>query len=350
MGTQDTPSDPALLGTALHDIAELLINGEPIEMHHKDWTDMKGEIQTITKADIDECVMPFVEFAKSLDGDNFAELRVEVSDEVWGTSDLVNFNDGLLTIADLKTGYGRVDAGPDNFQLKIYALGALYSPYAMMYDIDTINTVISQGRLGHHSSYAFSIDEIREFEFELLAAVDRIRNEPDTYIASDKACKWCPARAHCPTLAKLVHEQANQDFKVMKLDDLAEALRKVPMMKAWIRGVEDQTKDHLERGDVLPGWKMVQGRRSRKWASEAEAVKYFKNRVGKFQHTCYNMKLKSPSQMEKALRAEDVKIRGVCDIEKVVVHGHSSPTIVPESDPRDALKHGDKAKSDFEGM
>jgi len=106
----------------------------------------------------------------------------------------------------------------------------------------------------------------------------------------------------------------------------------------------------VEKGDDLPGWKMVQGRKSRGWGSVEEAEKYFKNRVSKFQHTCFSMKLLSPAQMEKALKGEGVKIRGKVDFDKVVVHGFSAPTVVPESDKREALVYGDQAISDFEDV
>ncbi|RLD76450.1 MAG: hypothetical protein DRJ15_15325 [Bacteroidetes bacterium] len=272
---------------------------------------------------------------------------MRMAEDCWGTADLVVFGDnGTLYVCDLKTGHGKVDAA-DNLQLKLYALGALKSDYALMYDIDTIVVAISQGRINHHDSVVYTVEEILAFEEDLLAAIDAIATETDNYIPSDKGCQWCPVRAHCPALAAQVHAAAQSDFKAMTIDALGDAMLEIPLMKSWIKGVEDQTKEHLEKGDPIEGWKMVEGRRTRKWIDQVAAEKYFKNRVGKFQHTCYNMKFMSPAQMEKAIAADGVKIRGTVDFDKVVEWGGGQPTVAKESDKREALVYGDKAASDF---
>ena len=83
-------------------------------------------------------------------------------------------------------------------------------------------------------------------------------------------------------------------------------------------------------------------------ASVESAEKYFRNRVNRFLHNCYEQKFLSPAKMEKMLKREDVKVRGKVDFDKVIVHGFTAPTVVDESDLREALVYGDKAKSDFE--
>ena len=167
LGTSDSASDPALKGTAMHNIAERMLLDKGITPDFMFWTDTKGDNQVITKDDINECVRPYIEFADTIEGDRYVELKVQITDEVWGTSDLTIFGEGILTVCDLKTGHGKVDA-KDNTQLKLYALGALNSDIAMMYgDIDVINVVISQGRINHHDSYAYSLEEMLEFEEEV---------------------------------------------------------------------------------------------------------------------------------------------------------------------------------------
>jgi RecB family exonuclease len=348
LGTKDVASDPALKGTALHNIAEQLLLGASIEPEHLKWVDAKGDTQVLTMSDVEECVEPYVDQVEAIEGDLHVEVKVEIAEDVWGTVDACIMAPGKLTIIDLKTGHGKVDAA-DNTQLLLYALGA-FLEYDMLYDFEEIEVCISQGRINHHDSYIYSRDDIYEFEDQVRAATDAIATETDNYVTSDKGCQWCEARSHCPALAKQVHDAASGDFRQMTVDALGDSLREVPMMKAWIKGVEDQVKCHLEKGDTIEGYKMVEGRRTRKWIDQDYAIKYFRNRVNKFQHTLFNFKFMSPAQVEKALKGEGVKIRGKVNMDKIVEFGGGQPTVAPEDDKRDALVYGDKAASDFAGI
>ena len=344
-------SDPALKGTKLHDIAERMLLNQPVTPEQMTWVNAKGREEKITMTDIEEAVTPYVNFVRDLvgeTGDLFVESKLTAHKQVWGTGDAVVIDDETLHVIDLKTGFGVVHA-KDNTQLKIYALGA-HKEFGFMYNYDTINVVISQGRMNHHSSYTYTIKEIEAFEEEMLLAIEAVEKEPEKLVTSEKGCQWCSARPICPEMADLVEKQTQTELKDMTMTQLSEAMSNLPVIKSWIKGIEDQVKQSLEKGETLPGWKMVQGRKSRRWTSVEAATKYFKNRVGKFQHTCFDMKLKSPAQMEKALRGEDVVIRGRCDPDVVTEYGHSAPTIVPQSDPRDALVYGDQAKEDFAGV
>ena len=345
---EGTTSDPALKGTCLHDIAEKRLNECVILEDDMVWTDSNFEKQMVTSDDIEECVDPYVEYVQSLEGDLFVETKVVAHDQVWGTGDAIVIGDQKMVVCDLKTGFIGVNA-EGNTQLLIYALGA-HKRYGFMYDYKEIEVVISQGRTSHHSSYTYTVEEIEVFEYLMLAAIEAITETPDHLVPSEKGCQWCAAKTICPVLERMVEDEVAMEFRQMTLNQLADALTKVPMIKAWIKGVEDMVKQSLEKGDVMPGWKMVQGRKSRNWSSVEVAEKYFKNRVSKFQHTCFNLKLKSPAQMEKALKAEGVKIRGKVDFEKVVVHGFSAPTVVDMSDKRDALVYGDQAADDFKDV
>ena len=347
-------SDPALKGTQMHDIGEKLLQKIDLVQEDMRWCNSKGDIEEITVEEVFDCVQPYVEYVQSLEGDLFVETKVRAHEEVWGTSDAIVINENTMHVVDLKTGFITVDA-EDNTQLMLYALGA-HKEFGWLYDYHEIEVVISQGRTNHHSTYTYSVQEIETFEeymIDAIKAVDDCKEGPITegvLKASEKACQWCNAKTICPALATLVEEETMQDFRQMTLTQLGESMHHIPTIKAWIKGVEDQVKESMEKGDAVMGWKMVQGRTSRKWASEDQAIKYFKNRVSKFLHTCYNQKLKSPAQMEKALKGEDVKIRGIVNFEKVVEYGFSAPTIVPEADKREALVYGDQARADFEGV
>lgn len=349
LGTTDSAGDPALKGTCLHNIGEKFLNNETITEEDQVWVNTDGDIEMVTPDDIADCVTPYVEYVQALEGELFVEQKVTIiKDLVWGTSDATVIGDDYMEVIDLKTGYNRIDA-KDNTQLKLYALGA-HKKYGLLYDYDNINVTISQPRIGHHDTYTYTVDEIEAFEGEVIEAVAATRNNTDVFVPSEKACQWCPARPHCDALAKSVTLATEAEFHMMQMAELADAYSKVPMVKAWIKGVEDAAKEMIEQGHDLPGYKLVEGKRSRKWTDVAAAEKYFKNRVNRFQHNCYNMKLKSPAQMETTLKRDDVRIRGKVDMDKIVTWSGGAPTIVPVDDKRDALEYGDKARADFEGI
>lgn len=135
----------------------------------------------------------------------------------------------------------------------------------------------------------------------------------------------------------------------MLLADMSEAMTKVPLMKAWIKGVEDAMKQTLlENGESIEGWKVVHGRQARKWKDEDTAVKYLKRRVPKFQHNFCTLKFMSPAQVEKKLKL--VEPRKPVDLDGLIETVPGKPTIAPDSDKREAMVLGDKAADDFAGL
>ncbi len=342
---EEPTSDPALKGTCLHDIAERLLLDVPVTDEDMQWLNSKGETESVTIDDINNAVTPYVEYVNSLEGEKYIESRLVINDQVWGTGDAIVVNDDMLNVIDLKTGYHVVYA-KDNTQLLIYALAA-HLEQQLMYGYKEITVTISQPSQNHHDSYTYTVAEVEEFAGRLDDAIAAVESKPDHYVPSESACQWCPGRVICTRLEDVVNAAVEKDYRQMTINQIAESLGRVPEIKAWIKGIEDQSKELLEKGENLPGFKMVEGRKSRKWTDEAAAEKYFKNRVNRFLHNCYNMKFKSPAQMEKLLKREDVKIRGKVDFDKVVTTSGGAPTITTIDDKREALVYGDKAASDF---
>jgi len=341
--------DPAEKGNCMHNIADIMLRGGEIRDEHLVWINADGDYEYITDEEISDCIQPYVDLVLKLSEQPGSEMLVEekvvvLPDLVWGTSDAIIVSDAMLDVVDLKTGYHGVYA-KDNPQLKLYALGA-HKVHGMMYDYKEVTVHISQGRIRHYDSYTYSVAEIEEFEKEVIQAAAATRLL-DKLVPSEHACRWCPVRAHCPALAHSITVATDAEFASMQMAELGEALAKVPMVKAWISGVEDAAKEALEKGHHVPGFKMVEGRKSRKWIDEKQAEAYFKNRINRFQHNCYNMKLKSPAQMEKTLKTKGVTVRGKVEFDKIVVMGGGAPTIVPDVDKRVALVYGDRAASDF---
>ena len=148
-------------------------------------------------------------------GNLFIENRFKLAahPEFWGTADAVVQKPGAeLHVIDLKCGRGvavEVDyGGRINPQLGFYALGALSlfpGPYGKIF------THVVQPRLGGVKSREVTLDELSKLQAELLrAAANAVADDPR--FAAGSHCKFCLARATCPTLRRFVLDTAAMEF------------------------------------------------------------------------------------------------------------------------------------------
>lgn len=351
---RDRPtSDAALRGTALHDIAEEMLYEREVE--NPSWTDNAGVEHAFTTEEIEREVKPYVDRILARDILPDIELQVTAAEGCWGTADSVQPDDEneILYVDDLKTGHGKVNA--DSPQLAIYAVGALNHYELLGIDFKEVHAAIHQDRIGHVETLVYTIDELREFEKRLLSAIEEVHaaaEDPEKHlVASNEGCQWCPVRSICPSFEHHATELANEDFREMDDLRLGEAMERVPALKAWIKGVEDQVKEKIEAGRKVPGFKMVLGRRTRKYLVEQEEVEaYLKNRLRQFKQRAYQEpKLKTPAQLKAAIiKAEkEDAIRGLIDLDEIIGMVGGNPTIAPEDDKRPAIEPGDRAAADF---
>lgn len=144
--------------------------------------------------------------------------------EQFGTSDTVIITGSELQVHDLKYGRGVQVYAERNPQLMLYALGAL-DEFGLLYDFDTVRMVIHQPRLNHLDEWSCSVEELREFEKEALAAgalALQLANEdldleepPSMLVPGDKQCQFCKAKGDCPALRDKVLATVAGDFEVM---------------------------------------------------------------------------------------------------------------------------------------
>jgi hypothetical protein len=353
-------SEFSAAGSAGHELAEQCLTlslKENRQAPPEEWigqniyTSDNGQEYVVDQAMCDK-IEPYLEYCHSLDADLYIELVVNLGKalpDVWGTADCVACQPGKLKVVDLKTGQGNLVEAEDNWQLVIYGMGAwiMFDP---LYDFEEVTLVISQPPLDHHSEWTLTKAELMEWGAKLLAGVKNIEANPNELSASDKACQWCRARSFCPELKKEVEEATATDFKGMLLADLGLVLAAVPLVKAWLSGVQDHTKELMLNGSEIPGWKVVEGRKSRAWEDEETAMKYLKRRVKAFQHTMCTLKYPTPAGAEKLLKGKDIQINGKApvDLAKFIHSKGGKPTVVENSDKRVAMVLGERAASDFE--
>ena len=198
-----------------------------------------------------------------------------------GTADVVGWSDSKLTIADLKTGRGYVDA--DSEQMKIYALGAMKANNLRVKEVEF---QIIQPHHGDKRIHRMSADELGVWETQvMMPAIEDAVSDAPRYAPSESACQWCPAKTICSAQKRSFDVVAAQpDLTVMKKEEVKEVmlaltpaqisdiLDRAPLVEKFIEAVRAHALDAMEKnGVVIPGWQLQPKRASRKWLDENTA-------------------------------------------------------------------------------
>jgi hypothetical protein len=288
------------------------------------------------------------------------EQKVDFSKWVpkgFGTGDAVILNGSEIQVHDLKYGRGVKVEAPGNEQLMLYALGA-YHQFSALEDFETVKMVIHQPRLHHVSEDNITVEELLGFAERAKDAAEHTLQPDATCIAGEKQCLWCKAKASCPAAAKEVAAQISMDFDNLLSDkepeardtncftneQLGDIYPKLDFIEDWCKAVRALVYSVIEEGENVPGYKMVAGRRgSRAWCDEETVIEAMKAMRLKADEM-YNKKVISPAQAEKLLKSSKKKWG---KIEDLITQSEGKPTVVPESDKREAI--GSKA-DDFESL
>lgn len=284
-------------------------------------------------------------------------------EEAWGTLDVAVLRaDGELVVIDLKYGRGvEVNAGDNldeiaedgivttrkpNPQLALYGLGGLVdlAPMVEMLDLASITRVrlaISQPRVSFKpSEYDLTVDELEAWgRTTARSAVNSARNalqlhavhcRPEassherqgwerTFLQpGEDQCRFCRAKATCPALraevlsAMVGHAPATADeFADLSIpgkehiepttDEWLDATYpKLDMIEGWVKAVLAELERRLLAGVQFKTAKLVEGRHgNRAWDDVAAVEEYLKEKVRLRNEEMYDMKLKSPTQIEK---------------------------------------------------
>lgn len=324
----------------------------------------------VVDAEMVRSVQRYVDAVRDRGGELHVETRLDYSRYApggYGTGDAVVLTDDVLYVDDLKYGRGvAVDAattdgdalsegGTDgNPQLLLYALGA-YETYSWDYPgITRVAVTVHQPRLDHVSTYETSVTDLYAWaEGVVRPAAERTRTAPDVFVPGEKQCRWCRARGSCRAAATQALDTIVSGFGVvtppgdladlptalvdagaapgtaLRHEELASLLGRLAPIKSWVDAVGAHAHDLLERGEHVPGYKLVRGRGSRDWRDAERAERALKRKIGAA--NAYTKKLLSPAQVEKLLGQQDEFVS------RWARNVPGKPTIAPESDKRPAI-------------
>lgn len=388
----DSSSEHAELGTAAHFLAsECLEQG-------KDATDFLNRqiylvngvahwwerpetinISTFYTVDLEmtENIQKYLDAVRSQSEGNqlLVEQRVSFgsrigSENAFGTADVIILTADEIQVHDLKYGRGvKVDA-TGNEQLNLYGIGAL-EEFGMLGEYKQIRKVIHQPRIGHHSEEVVTIAELEEFEQKVKNGVAHIRaleigledgdggaiaDFEGSFNPGEKQCQWCKAKAVCPALANHLMETMLGEFENLDEVDLQTAVPEataqivsyendrlskfyaaIPLFENWIKAIDAAVHEKLHAGEVVPGFKLVEGRKgSRKWSDDKEAEELFKSMRLKTEQM-YDLKVISPTTAAKLQKENIIGPRQWSKVEALITQNDGKPTVAAESDKRPAL-------------
>lgn len=270
-----------------------------------------------------------------------SEVLVDFSDVVpegFGSSDIVIAYDGGIYVLDYKHGRGVEVSCEHNPQLMIYAYGSLLM-FETLYDILDINMVIIQPRLNNISEWSCKKDELVDWANNEVKPKTTLAYEGKGEFKCGSWCQFCKARHECrhrvEQMLKLEGYVA-KDPALLTTEEIAEILGKIDDLVSWGNDIKDFALTEALKGVNIPGYKLVEGRSTRKYTSEEDVIKAVEG-AGL---DPFEKKLLSITELTKRIG----KARFIELIDKYVYKPAGKPTLVEESDKRPVLN---LAKLDF---
>jgi hypothetical protein len=207
------------------------------------------------------------------DAQLLVETRLDFSEyvpEAFGTSDATIIADGLMEVIDFKYGKGVKVSAVDNEQMKIYALGA-WLKYSFEYRIERIRMTIVQPRIDNLSEFEMPVDRLLRWAEEELRPKAKEAYGYNGKQHPGEWCQFCKVKCACKALADRCTgiARSNTDTGLITPQKIAsDILPWLPIIKSWVSSMEDYTLQQALSGVTYPGYKLVEGRSTRKITDE----------------------------------------------------------------------------------
>ena len=261
----------------------------------------------------------------------------------FGTGDCVILADDLLQVIDYKYGMGVLvsAAGSDgggNSQLKLYALGAL-DTYGDLYSVRRIRLSIYQPRRQNIGSFDLTKEELLAWADNTLAPAAKLAFAGEGGFAAGDHCVFCRIRATCRKRAEYNQELAGYDFApppTLTEAEIAEILPRLDQLTGWAEDLKAYALQKAVQGTAFPGFKLVEGRSSRRFTSETEVAKI----VTEAGYEAWDKKLQTISSLQKQMGRKTFNELLGGYLEKP----RGKPVLVPAGDSRPPFS---PAEADF---
>lgn len=362
-GVENIQTEFAREGSAAHEIAELCLRHERnADYYEGQLVPGYGKTEEFDAIYVDEQMALAVqlyldtvreEVAKRGDAELWIEAKFDLSHiypGMFGTNDAIVYDSASkkLTVFDYKHGQGISVEVERNPQLMYYALGALTGKHNR--PIDEIELVIVQPRCPHRHGpirrWRTYADDVLAFSDELIAAAQATKKSGAEFKAGEW-CKFCPAAAvgRCEALTEFALELslANETVKgtlimpgyeTLSPTKKSQLLTHARTVETWYKGIKKAAHDDALRGNVPPGYRVVQSKPRRAWKDEKRAVATLQDLGFSPKEIFTTPELKPPTQMDKFF----VGRKKLKALKKIVAnmyeHRSRGFSLVNDSDPR----------------
>lgn len=355
----DTTSQAATEGTIAHEVAEAyasaLLEGEdePGEELMTAYIDRFAKEHDLADYDAAEMIRHAKEYAAAAlrtredleahcDTGAYAltEVRVDLEGyipEGFGSVDFLCYSSHTLAIMDYKYGKGVRVSAKENPQMMIYALGALAYVKAIMGTAPRyVAMTIYQPRLQHEDTWVISTEQLEGWGDVLLKPLAERAFAGDGEPFPGDHCRFCRAKVDCPPRREQLFDLkdfaiSHTDHKRLTDEQLAQVLDLAELVRDYLKAAEDEAYARIGNGATLPRWKVVPGRSVRKVTDEEAMCDRL--RLNGFKDEDFlETKLLGIGKLEKLVG----KKAFTADYSDLVEKPEGKPTLVPDSDPREA--------------
>jgi hypothetical protein len=266
----------------------------------------------------------------------------------------------VLTVGDLKYGKGKEVEADENPQTKIYGIGVLGELAERgedIFDIDRVDLIIIQPRLGGIKVWSTTVDDLLQWRDEVLspaltAALGGLKGGA-AFVPGEVQCQWCPARGGCAALAEARMDAAVDLFDVIvdsefKGEEFPETVsltdERLGQLYSQIEGLTKIKEDlkaelqrRLHRGTHVPGYQLVNYTPRSQWKEGA---------VDKLDPDTFDEDEFDPSVIDKIWKREILSptqalkvLKGAGDatldvLENLIDRPDKRPIVAPEGDRR----------------
>lgn len=280
---------------------------------------------------------PFVTAEKRLDYSNIAP-------EGFGTGDCILISGDTLHVIDFKYGKGVPVYADNNTQMMLYAVGAL-NAYGLLYTINNIVMTIVQPRLDNISESHISVSELNEWAESIKPVAELAFKGEGDFFEGDW-CRFCRAKATCRRRSEnmtALEAFGNKLPPLISDAEVGEILSKAKNLKKWADDIEEYALSALLAGKEIPGWKAVEGRKTRAFTDSEKAFDAVVKK-GYDEALLYERKPLSLTAIEKLMGKKDFNDTLSCYI--TIAPG--KPTLAPISDSREPIKNKISAQEAFD--
>ena len=286
-GLPDQESTYAAEGTRAHEVCEKALRyklakweaGKPFDLL-SDWAQQSMPTEMFNAANQYVSFLHEQWVGFSCRPGVFIEQEVDVSRWVpggFGTCDCLMIGGGLLHIIDFKYGQGVPVSPVRNPQLMYYALGA-YALFDGLESIDTVRMSIVQPRIQEEpETFEMPLADLLDWAREVLQPAAEMAWRGEGTFCPGEHCRFCKAHPACRgwqgKYGPLAGFEPLPQPATLSDEELGEWLQKVEGLAAYARELEDYAQTALLEGRTLPGWKLVQGRSTRKWTDQDAAFR-----------------------------------------------------------------------------